>query len=213
MSDCVLEAWQFEAPCSDTTPVIPDGCRDLIYKYPVQGPPVWFISTLAHQTEYIPVKKGDMFVGFRLRPGSQIDASALLEKVCNLDPCNNDIQSQISNFTTSPRIISAILECFASNPGNLSNAAKDLGMSVRNLQRITLKETFRTPGYWLRMARVRRAGREILEAASLADIAADFGYSDQSHMNREIKYWLGTTPNGLRSTPAYAEQLYATGYA
>ncbi|XPS89971.1 uncharacterized protein Dvar_79900 [Desulfosarcina variabilis str. Montpellier] len=33
----------------------------------------------------------------------------------------------------------------------------------------------------------------------MASIAADYGFSDQAHMNREIRHWFGCTPMMLHT--------------
>jgi len=54
------------------------------------------------------------------------------------------------------------------------------------------------PHAWQIQARVRRAKDRILAGASLADAAAQCGFADQSHMNRQFRRILGVTPGSLR---------------
>ena len=90
----------------------------------------------------------------------------------------------------------------------------------RTLQRVVRTGTGQPPAYWKRLARLRRAARAIaqvpartpLQAATLADTAADWGYVDQAHMTHEFRRWLGTTPAALREQPDLHVALAATGY-
>ena len=52
----------------------------------------------------------------------------------------------------------------------------------------------------------------ILHDCAHLDAAATWGYSDQAHMTREFKRWLGTTPAALRTQPDIHEALQAAGY-
>ena len=56
---------------------------------------------------------------------------------------------------------------------------------------MVLSRTKRTPSYWLQLARIRKAARSLTANTYLADVAENFGFSDQSHMNREFQRWLG----------------------
>jgi transcriptional regulator GlxA family with amidase domain len=72
--------------------------------------------------------------------------------------------------------------------------------SARSLRRKMQLVTGAPLRYWLGLARVRRAAREIvLTDAALADVALETGFADQAHMTREVKRWLGEAPSILRS--------------
>lgn len=75
--------------------------------------------------------------------------------------------------------------------------------AVAGMAPFTLLRAFRAafglpPHAWQIQARVRRAKDRILAGQSLADVAAQCGFADQSHMNRQFRRILGITPGSLR---------------
>lgn len=70
----------------------------------------------------------------------------------------------------------------------------------------TFREVYgETPGLFARRLRARAAAREIIAGArSLAGIAARSGYADQSHMTRELRRFLSTTPGEVRRSTEHA---------
>ncbi|WP_243402469.1 helix-turn-helix domain-containing protein [Tamilnaduibacter salinus] len=76
---------------------------------------------------------------------------------------------------------------------------RTIPLSERSVRRKLAETTGAPPSYWRSLARVRQAGLALVQSdAPLASIAADFGFSDQPHMSREIRRWFGLTPLALR---------------
>jgi AraC-like DNA-binding protein len=76
----------------------------------------------------------------------------------------------------------------------IAAAARQLGLSARNLQR-RLQEQGGSYSGILRDARVRRAARAMLDtASSLAEIGYAAGFADQAHFAREFRRVLGASP-------------------
>jgi PAS domain S-box-containing protein len=75
------------------------------------------------------------------------------------------------------------------------------GLSERQFQRV-FKRVFRTtPIEYLNRVRVRVAGKKLLESnATLADIAFDCGFCDQSHLTNQFRRFRGTTPSQYRKS-------------
>ncbi|WP_299375912.1 helix-turn-helix domain-containing protein, partial [uncultured Kiloniella sp.] len=103
------------------------------------------------------------------------------------------------------------LKCLASGVVTVSHAASDLGVSSRTLQRFIVNETGKSPVFWHRLARVRRAGRDIINAGSLAEFAFDYGFSDQAHMTREFRQWFDLSPRTFAKVSRHQE-IFQTGY-
>ena len=78
-------------------------------------------------------------------------------------------------------------------------------MSPTHLARAFRRHFGDTPGTYLRRLRVERAARAIEDGdASLAEIAADAGFTDQSHMGRAFRSVKGTSPARWRAArPAH----------
>ncbi len=73
--------------------------------------------------------------------------------------------------------------------------ADELGWSQRRLELAFREQIGLTPGAIVRMARFRRAvGLLVRGDLSLAELADQCGYYDQSHFNREFRAVTGTTP-------------------
>jgi AraC-like DNA-binding protein len=77
--------------------------------------------------------------------------------------------------------------------------AQELGCSRRHLTARFGAEVGLPPKAFARLLRFRRATDALLSGGEqrLAEIAAECGYADQSHLNREFRAFAGTTPRGL----------------
>jgi AraC-like DNA-binding protein len=94
---------------------------------------------------------------------------------------------------------------------SLATAARRLGVSPRGLQRRLRAIGLPPPDFWRLLGRARSAANALPGGAPLAAIAADFGYSDQSHMTREFVRWLGIAPDRLRHAPARMDIIRQPG--
>jgi AraC-like DNA-binding protein len=207
-----VDIWQHTAVSSHSTTVVPDGCRDLIcHALPGQRP-TWFVTDLADASYDVPGTVGECFWGFRMQPGVQVDAARLL---ATLDGRTlHDAREALPLLHDCVHLDVRVEEALASLAqfDRTATAARMLGVSERTLQRLVQGATDRTPIYWKRLARVRRAAQALLLAPTLADCAADHGYVDQAHMTREFKHWLGATPTAAMARPELLSALAASGY-
>ncbi len=222
--ESLLSCWQMDADRDEKSLVIPDGCRDLIYKSSPGKRPVWFLSDLEDSSYQVPVAKGDVFRGYRLRPGANIQSEQLLWSLNGPEGKGalpheltaGDLASRLESFTELKRELDQALNCLASDVSSIAQVANLLGVSVRTLHRYIWQGTGRPPLFWLRLARVRKAGRAVTSscslAESLAEIAFDHGFSDQAHMSREFRKWLLITPSALRGGGTQGVQLLERGY-
>ena len=84
-------------------------------------------------------------------------------------------------------------------PGTtVADTARDLGVSLRSLQRLFHGLDLPPPEYWRLLSRARRAAAELAGPMPLAAIAADCGFSDQAHLTRETLRWFGQTPRQMQ---------------
>ncbi len=214
MSDnSLLTTWEMKAECDDSALVIPDGCRDLIFKAGVGERPCWFMSDLERNTYEVPISKEDIFYGYRFKPGAMISEEKLLTTLKGMDLDRDNILSRLENFSTLDNALDEALVCLASGIESVAEAAQLLGVSPRTLQRLVQNATGQSPVFWLRLARVRRAGRDVKKANSLAEVAFDHGFSDQAHMSREFQSWLSISPAALQRGASQFDQLLEPGYA
>lgn len=211
MSNNISSIWTSSSKAKTTTIIIPDGCRDLIVTVSDGDKPHWFVSPLLDQSKSLQVEKNTAFLGFRLKPGTQISERKLLDTIENNNVHVDEIQSLIDDFTKRDNAIKEVLNCLASSDvGSVKNASKILGVNIRTLQRLVFKSTERTPSYWFQLARVRKAAKSLtslIPSTSLAAVADINGFSDQSHMNREFKRWFNISPSEVQRNSDVMAQL------
>ena len=77
--------------------------------------------------------------------------------------------------------------------------AQACGLSLRAFER-QFRASYRcTPQHYVRQLRVRLSCHALVNTRkSLADIATEFGFADQSHFNREFRRLLSETPRSYR---------------
>lgn len=210
--DNLLARWQTRVTEKSNAIILPDGCRDLILKAVNNGRPQWHIYPLFDQAKTVPLEAHSTFIGFRLKPGTSIAQKQLLNVLEQYEKSIDDISTLLSDFTNIKSTVDEALNCLATEVDSVKQAAQELGVSSRTLQRIIVNNTSKSPTYWILLARARRAARALTTSMSFAELAEIHGYADQSHMNREIKRWFNTTPSAIRATPSIVSQLYSKGY-
>jgi AraC-like DNA-binding protein len=76
----------------------------------------------------------------------------------------------------------------------VERVADDEHVSRRQLERDFSRWLGTTPRHWSQVARVQAMSRQAQRGDSLADIAADLGFADQSHMSNVVKQLTGLSP-------------------
>ncbi len=212
MSDTLLAVWHNNPASDSVSIVLPDGCRDLIVKTSGKAKPVCFVSPLFDTAQAVSVDNRTSLTGFRLKPGAVIDEQALLSFAASCPFDSQRLENAIDDFVTvSPRVQES-LACLSGGCGSIHQAAKQLGVSDRTLQRTIMNGTGRSPGYWLQLARARSAARSLMRPGSLVTLAWRHGFSDQSHMNREFRRWFRATPGELSKADDLLAQLNSPAY-
>ena len=67
-------------------------------------------------------------------------------------------------------------------------------MSSRTVERHFTRITGRSPRQVRQIARAREAAARLRTGEAIADVAYELGYSDQSHLTRDVKRLTGYTP-------------------
>jgi PAS domain S-box-containing protein len=81
--------------------------------------------------------------------------------------------------------------------------AQVCGLSLRAFERQFLASYQCTPQQFVRQLRVRMSCQALVQTRkSLAEIATDYGFADQSHFNREFRRLRGETPRSYRERHA-----------
>ncbi|MCQ1954085.1 helix-turn-helix domain-containing protein [Arthrobacter sp. zg-Y238] len=86
----------------------------------------------------------------------------------------------------------------------VDQAAQQLGVSVRSLQRLARRFVGLPPLAMIRRYRLQEAAERLRENSeiSIADVAADLGYADHAHLANAFREVLGFTPSGYRHSAA-----------
>ncbi len=90
------------------------------------------------------------------------------------------------------------------NAPSLSELATLVGLSKYQLLRRFERAYGMTPHEWLRQIRVEHARTSIRGGTSLAQVAADCGFADQSHMTRAFVAHFGFTPGAWGHAVAHS---------
>ena len=143
MQSTILEHWHYQADISSASLVLPDGCQDLILHCPVDSKPHWFVSELYDQAKMSFSSAGSTMYGWRLQPGVRIHTKKLLASV-NENLSLDTIEDCINDNVTMQSSVKEAIECIRDEDNALPVVAKQLGVSVRTLQRLLLKETGKT---------------------------------------------------------------------
>lgn len=80
--------------------------------------------------------------------------------------------------------------------------ADEQHVSRRQIERDFSRWLGVSPRHLSQVARVQGMARRAHAGASLADLAAEFGFADQSHMNRVVRQLTGVTPREFVRAPA-----------
>lgn len=212
VSSVALSEWTFESYTNCESYVLPDGCRDIIFQYDAVHGDTWFISSLNKRPYCVLTPANASMCGLRLQPGVEIHLAKLTSWLDGKDSSLLFGSDQLDEFCTKSENLSTALDCLASGKSSVLCVAKELGVSLRSLQRVVSAGTGKTPYFWFSLARIRQAGRLLAEDKKLIEIAIESGFSDQAHMSREMKSWFGQTPGKIKSDQKILDVIAESGY-
>jgi len=112
------------------------------------------------------------------------------------------IEAVVAESTRPPAwlpVIEDVVQAHFRRPPSLSELATVVDRSPSQIVRAFRRWRGISLGSFARRLRAEHARRALLETnASLSEISLEAGYSDQSHMTRELSLYLGCTPGRLR---------------
>ncbi len=213
LPDAVLATWRHTPRRASSVTILPDGCRDLIVLGRPGERPRWFVSPLMDGVQHGACRPGEVWLGFRFRPGIVLQESDLVSAMGEIDAEDSSRTCERIDelVRVDPRVEEA-LACLAACE-SVASAARACGMSERNLERLVVQRTGRRPIWWKQLARIRRAARVVGTELPLADVALESGYADQGHMTRTFRRWFGVTPSQLRRDAALLALTGEAGFA
>lgn len=115
---------------------------------------------------------------------------------------NPDDQAPYSPDSYGPDQAERLIELAAADPGvvDVPGLAAGLGMSVRAVQRLAKQDIGLSPLRIIRRYRLQEAALRLRENPDLtvARVAAELGYADQSHLASDFRTTLGLSPRDYR---------------
>ncbi len=180
--------WSVEVQRESGHWVLPDGCCTLS----IGLTPDWYVRLRGPSlTPFCaPATDGEQIVGVRFRPG--VDPGRMnwkrLRRGQSADEALDVVQRAIDG-EQDPRV-DRMVTLVRNRRGaiSVSELAEEAGVSERQLERVMTESIGLGPNAFARVTRLQCVVRRMVEArdASLAGIAAEFGYVDQTHMTREF---------------------------
>lgn len=187
--------WEYSVTVDETSVIQPDGCRDLILFSRGGEPDTIRITEWDSQPQLVQLQAGTKMVGYRLSPGTTIASTVLTNEELNTATLEDMIESEATGNTE----ISELIDALARSNSTVEQVARKGGRTARTLQRQFRDLSLPSPDYWRMLGRVRRSVHALTyHSVPLAEIAYEYGYSDQAHMTREFVRWFGSTPSRLR---------------
>ncbi len=208
----VIHQWRSNSNDGVGSVVLPDGCRDLIQVCGAGNASHWRVSELPLGPHVSRCETGSHLRGWRLAPGTGVKHAELLAAVSERALGDDELLERVLDNTRQCTRIQESLACLAQPRFTVADVARQLGVSLRTLQRLLLFHTGRGPAYWRALARVRKAARQMQLGGPLAALAVDGGFSDQPHMNREFRRWFGVSPTFFERSPDLRQQLLSDAY-
>ncbi|MGA7362308.1 MAG: helix-turn-helix domain-containing protein [Candidatus Dormiibacterota bacterium] len=117
----------------------------------------------------------------------------------------NDVLARLPNSVQLDPVVDALVASLSGAPGiaadtdspKVADFCRRIGMSERQLLRRCRAAIGYGPKTLDRILRLQRVFSRSLPASTLADLAVDSGYADQSHLSRECRRLAGLTPSDL----------------
>jgi AraC-like DNA-binding protein len=218
--------WYFtnEDPGSIESPVLPDGCMDIIF--PLTGDNGPFVVGTMTKAETVSIKPGQRMFGIRFRPAIapsllRIPAIELRDTIIPLEYINKNLAGEMSELTFKQQIANQIelfnekianviqsididkrvfyaVNLVAELQGNVSldTVAQEIGMSLRHMERLFKYHVGISPKRFARIVRFHQSHVALSKsgASSLATTAYQYGYTDQAHFNKDYKIFTGVNP-------------------
>jgi len=207
--------------------VTPDGCADIVFTRRGNDVTLQVVGPMTRFQDFT-LAPGLMHVGVRFRPGMWpkpigINGDAITDTILSLEdvwgaPARalldrmleqnsaGQCASLLSQSIHHPQPRTPVQRAIAwmeKHRGSvcLDWIARQAGLSPRQFRRVCIRQTGLSPKFLARVLRFRHAhSRLASESGQHAGLAADCGYTDQSHFIAEFQYFTGQTPSSyLRS--------------
>ncbi len=209
--------------------VTPDGCADILFTRRGNEITLRVVGPMTRFEDFTLVP-GMRNVGVRFRPGMWpkqlgINGEAITDAILPLEDVwgapartlldrmreedsSEEYASMLSRSVRQPQPRTPVQRAIAwmerrCGVVSLDWVARQAGLSPRQFRRVCIRQTGLSPKFLARVLRFRHAqSRLASQMGQHAGLAADCGYTDQSHFIAEFQYFTGQTPfSYLRSHP------------
>jgi AraC-like DNA-binding protein len=96
--------------------------------------------------------------------------------------------------------VDAIRDLGADCGYNATELASRMGVSIRQLQRLFVRQLGCPPRAWLREERLQAAHRLVTRAVTIKEVALALSFRRESHFSRDFRSRFGYTPSTLKQT-------------
>ena len=199
--------WKYRATADERVMVHPDGCRDLLLISRPDRDIEARVTDWDIRSAWVELDAGTTITGFRFRPGIVVSLADLRD----IDIEEHGLGSIIDEMYVGISEIVAAVDFLAAANATVERAAKQLGVTSRTLQRRFQALSLPNPDFWRLLSRVRRAVAALPCRVPIADIAYEYGYSDQAHLTRDLRRWFGASPVGLRRNTNLIHEICQPG--
>lgn len=129
----------------------------------------------------------------------------LVDELWPATPCHTAGPAEPTGHAPDAAQLQHLLQAWQAAEGPvpaLAELAQALGLSRYQLIRRVRRHTGLAPHAWLLNQRIDRARAELRAGGSLAELACQLGFADQSHFQRVFKHHVGETPHRYRQRRA-----------
>ncbi len=190
--------------------MFPDGCLDVIFTRQPGADWRWFVSDLDEKARRVWLAPGCEHIGWRLRPGVAPCGERLSRALQGVSATEVD-EARIAECCEVSAHLEEVMASLTAGE-DTRHAARLAGTSLRTFQRMTAMLTGKSPGFWIRLGRARRAAALIVQGQALVEVAANEGFSDQAHMTREFRRWFGVTPRQVFEFAPLTRGILSSGF-
>lgn len=222
LRDFVSHYWLSQDNPDLTHTVLPDGSVDLVVEVSASSAASMVYGTTTMRTD-IRLEQGSHYLGIRFKPGQSrhFFSAAPHELTDACEPAQglllfglDDVPQKIADYDVFARLdeilerhvarrqparagidgVIALIEA-AHGSVRIDEAAALFDKSRRQFERVFLESVGVSAKFFAQISRFRHASILIAHSsAALADIAAESGYSDQSHMTHEFRRLANMSP-------------------
>ena len=123
--------------------------------------------------------------------------SHLITTLVHLITLYADPAPTIGNLSPEKRAVRQVrdyLEAYYTANVSLQTLASLVGLKPLRLLRVFRREMGLPPHAYLLQVRINRAKEFLIQGKTIVEVAGDTGFSDQSHLTRHFKRFVGVTP-------------------